>query len=299
MAGRKAHSDANDNRSLIILLIALLLFIFMDKQAKRQIDIKMGNLIDIAPQNEIQRQNIGNNPRVKENLIPLIELVKENNIDINDLKEPIEDAIDPLSEPIVQGTNQALQGKIREIQVNDSMVVTKYPQISWQDIMDSLKPAIPNITNKIHAEQDSIVNDKGFYELYFIKYAKGKNSLIATKRWTNKNPLPLLDVLLELRKGPRPDEKSLLNNFTPNISIYEAKIKNGSAKLDLGKGMDRYSKHVIEDRIDQIVYTLTQFAEINNVSIKIEGKREYFLGKIPLEGYLHRRERQVYQYTPD
>ncbi len=295
MAGQRKVSDTELNRSLILLFITYLLLIFMDVQAKKQANSHILNKANIQELNGAD---------ALQPLSPILDPEKEIGLSrkIKITGQQLGDKIQTISRDQIQNTGNS----------PTLPVVSKYPTISWEAILDSLQSVRParviqnlTVTNKEKPEskekllqaETTVANPNGVYELYFIQYANKKNVLVATKRWTKKSPLHIKDILTQLKQGATKKERSLLNNFTPDISVLQAKREGTVAVLNLGDGMSRYGSHVIQDRLDQLVYTLTQFPEIKSVRILINGKREFFLGDIPIDSHLIRRGREVYRYN--
>ena len=310
MAGKQKVSDAELNRSLILLFIAFLLLIFMDVQAKRQAEVKTQSLDSLAPLSPILApgRELGKNIEIDplpdvlpDNLggelqkISRKQLQKTGNSLERTVKRTVERYQDVGKNP--QNPQNAQNAAAAAAAKEEAQAAAAYPKISWQKVLHSLQSVIPAPAKSSAPAIATVANPNGVFELYFIQYVKKKNVLIATKRWHKKNPLRLTEVLRQLKQGATQKERALLNNFTPDIPIHSVEIAGDAVILNLGQGMARYGSHVIQDRLDQVIYTLTQFPEIRSVRILIEGKRHPFLGDIPIESYLVRRNREVYRFS--
>jgi spore germination protein GerM len=68
--------------------------------------------------------------------------------------------------------------------------------------------------------------------------------------------------------------------------------KNKSVEIDFNSSLEKGGAgNIIINRIDQIVYTMTQFKDINSIIIKINGQRRNSIGAdgLSISGPIHRR----------
>ncbi|MFW5771067.1 MAG: GerMN domain-containing protein, partial [Spirochaetota bacterium] len=105
---------------------------------------------------------------------------------------------------------------------------------------------------------------------------------------------PVKSSIEELIKGPSPSEKNrgLLTAVHSDIKLYDVTISGNTAILNFNSAIEYGATgNILLSRIDQIIYTATQFDNIDNIIIKINGKTRRFLGSdgIAVGGPLHRR----------
>ena len=132
-------------------------------------------------------------------------------------------------------------------------------------------------------------------KLYFIQFNEKteKMYLSPVVRKVEKKSV-LENTIKELIKGPTPLEKKkgLLSAVPPDLKLNNVRIKNRIAELDFNGVIERgASGSILLNRIDQIVYTATQFPTINSIIIKINGRNQQSLGSdgLSIEGPLQRR----------
>ncbi len=118
-------------------------------------------------------------------------------------------------------------------------------------------------------------------------------SLLPFKRRI-RSDFPVKGALNELLKGPNKKEKNrgLLTAIPNNLRIRDVKVRKRTAELDFNGAIEKNAVgSILLTRIDQIIYTATQFKEIDKVLIKINGKRKSFLGGdgLSISGPLTRR----------
>ena len=133
-------------------------------------------------------------------------------------------------------------------------------------------------------------------KVYFMQYNEKteKMHLSSVGRSVDKKSL-LQNTMKELIKGPTPSERKrgMLSAMPSDLKLNGARIRNKTAELDFNSAIERgASGSVLLNRIDQIVYTATQFPTVQNVVIKINGKRQESLGSdgLSIGGPLHRRQ---------
>ncbi len=102
-------------------------------------------------------------------------------------------------------------------------------------------------------------------------------------------------AIRELIKGlsKKEKERGLLNAVPFDLKIRGIKVVNRTALIDFNSSIEKgASGNILLSRLDQIVYTATQFEEIENIIITINGKRKETLGSdgLSISGPLHRRK---------
>ena len=105
-------------------------------------------------------------------------------------------------------------------------------------------------------------------------------SLLPVKR-NIKAESPLKATLNELIKGPNKTEKKkgLLTAIPDDLKIRNVQVIGRNAVLDFNSVIEENANgEILLTRIDQLVYTATQFEGIDSVIIKVNGKQKKFLG---------------------
>jgi spore germination protein GerM len=134
-------------------------------------------------------------------------------------------------------------------------------------------------------------------KIYLIRFNEKteKISLVPVARKV-KSESPVLETLKELIKGPSVTEKGkgLLSAVPSNLRIRDVRITDRTAVIDFNSAIEQNANgSILLGRIDQIVYTATQFDNITGVQIKINGRTKKFLGSdgLAISGPIQRRGR--------
>ena len=132
-------------------------------------------------------------------------------------------------------------------------------------------------------------------QIYFIKFNNNETMSLVTVYRNAKSSSYLRGALNELIKGPSNSEKErgLLTAVPANLRLRDISVEKGCATLDFNEAIERHANgSILLSRIDQIVYTVTQFKDIDSIIIKVNGKRKKFLGGegLSLAGPIRRRK---------
>lgn len=105
----------------------------------------------------------------------------------------------------------------------------------------------------------------------------------------------LENTMKELIKGPTAGEKKKgnLTAVPTGLRINRMRVRNKTAEIDFNGAIEQgASGSILINRIDQIVYTATQFPNVESVIIKINGRQRQTLGTdgLSIGGPLHRRQ---------
>jgi spore germination protein GerM len=105
----------------------------------------------------------------------------------------------------------------------------------------------------------------------------------------------LENTMRELIKGPTATEKKkgMLTAVPPGLRVNGVTIRNNVAEIDFSGAIEQGAGgSILINRIDQIVYTATQFPNVGSVVIKINGRTRQTLGTdgLSIGGPLHRRQ---------
>jgi len=139
-------------------------------------------------------------------------------------------------------------------------------------------------------------NAREIIKIYFMKLDERteKMYLSSVPRRVDKKSF-LESTIRELIKGPTLSEKKrgYLTAVPRNLRLNGIRLKNRTAELDFSAAIERDATgSILLNRIDQIVYTATQFPGVTGVIIKINGKKRESLGAdgLSIGGPLQRRE---------
>jgi len=120
--------------------------------------------------------------------------------------------------------------------------------------------------------------------LYFSQ-VDGDGSILRVKvnRKLPVSDSPMTDVIQALITGPDSDEKhrGLISLIPPGTSILSATVRDDTAYISFSEDF-QYNSYGVEGyagQLRQIVYTVTEFPNVKNVQILIEGRRVDYLGE--------------------
>lgn len=138
---------------------------------------------------------------------------------------------------------------------------------------------------KLNEQKSVIEKEKSLIKdvnIYLVKYNEKneKMSLAPMKRKVSSDS-PLRDTLSALLKGPSAFEKKrgLLTAIPDNLKIKDVKVRNRTAVLNLNNAIEENANgNILLMRIDQLVYTATQFDDIDNIEIMVDGKLKKHFG---------------------
>ena len=120
--------------------------------------------------------------------------------------------------------------------------------------------------------------------LYFAQVDKDGSILrIKVSRKLPVSDSPMTDVLQALISGPLSNEKSkgLISLIPSDTEILSATVRGETAYISFSEEF-QYNTYGVEGyaaQLKQIVYTVTEFPNIKDVQILIEGRRVDFLGE--------------------
>jgi len=143
-------------------------------------------------------------------------------------------------------------------------------------------------------EMDTHPSEKREVRVYLVRIDEttGKSRLVAVTRKVQGDVIE--GALKELINGPTAGEKKrgLLTAVPADLKIRRIRVMNRTAEIDFNAAIEQgASGSVLLDRIDQIVYTATQFPAVARVIITINGKRRETLGTdgLSIGGPIERR----------
>ena len=149
------------------------------------------------------------------------------------------------------------------------------------------KKILKENVNKEEAVKEKNDSDKkeiarSEFLIYLVRFNEDGNrmSLLPVKR-NIKAESPLKATLNELIKGPNKTEKKkgLLTAIPDDLKIRNVQVIGRNAVLDFNSVIEENANgEILLTRIDQLVYTATQFEGIDSIIIKVNGKQKKFLG---------------------
>ena len=120
--------------------------------------------------------------------------------------------------------------------------------------------------------------------LYFSQVDRGGTILrVKVTRNLPVSNSPLIDVIQALIGGPSGEEKSrgLISLIPPETKLMSATVRGDTAYISFSEDF-QYNTFGVEGyagQLRQIVYTATEFPNVKNVQILIEGRRLDYLGE--------------------
>ena len=120
--------------------------------------------------------------------------------------------------------------------------------------------------------------------LYFTQVDRGGSILrVRVSRDLPVSDSPLTDALLALIAGPNAEERrrGLISLIPPDTKLLSAVIRGDTAYLSFSEDF-QYNTYGVEGyaaQLKEIIYTVTEFPNIRDVQILIEGRRLDYLGE--------------------
>ncbi|MCU0847410.1 MAG: GerMN domain-containing protein [Spirochaetes bacterium] len=151
-----------------------------------------------------------------------------------------------------------------------------------------------NGTDKKTENKDRIaVRDIKVYFFKLNEKTEKVNLLPVNRRVEGTSPVD--GAMKELIRGPSKKEKGsgILSAMPQDLRVRGIKISNRIAEIDFNGAIEKDGEgSILMNRLDQIVYTATQFDGIEGVVIKINGKRRNSIGSdgLSVNGPLKRRK---------
>jgi outer membrane biosynthesis protein TonB len=121
--------------------------------------------------------------------------------------------------------------------------------------------------------------------IYFIKFDEENGVILRTKvsRTLPVTDSPLLDVLNALLRGPTATEEKqkLRSLIPPETRVLSATVRGSTAYISFSEDF-QFNTDGIEGyiaQLQQLVWTITEFSNVNDVQFLIEGRRVDYLGE--------------------
>ncbi len=151
------------------------------------------------------------------------------------------------------------------------------------------------ITGKSEKEKTGESIKKVKARIYFVRFnERNEKSYLTYVKRSIDSRNPVESALKELIRGLSPSEerRGLLTAVPENLKLRNVRMRNRTAELDFNGSLQMGAAgNILLNRIDQIVYTATQFENVDSVIIKINGKTRRTLGGdgLSISGPLQRR----------
>jgi spore germination protein GerM len=152
-----------------------------------------------------------------------------------------------------------------------------------------------NQESKIIKEKRDTADNVKIVKVYFLKIdEKTERTTLVSASRSIKAPAGIEASINELIKGPSGPEKKkgFLSAVPSGLRLKNARIFGKNVVLDFNGAIEQNAAGtILLSRIDQIVYTATQFSSIDGVVIKINGKAKNAIGSdgLSIGGVLKRR----------
>lgn len=137
--------------------------------------------------------------------------------------------------------------------------------------------SVKNYILKLPKTKTSIKKYNLKINLYFVKHIQKTDqlALIKVSRKLKKTSTPLSETLRLLLDGPTQSEEKagITSVFWANTKLKDIKISNKIAYLNFNPEFETgVGISMLQARLYQVVYTATQFPEVDKVKILINGK---------------------------
>jgi hypothetical protein len=118
--------------------------------------------------------------------------------------------------------------------------------------------------------------------LYFMRVDRD-GTIVRTRisRTFPGSDSPMLDALQALLRGPPTEEKDLVSLIPQGTKILNATVRGSTAYISFSEEF-QYNTYGVEGyaaQLRQIVWTATEFSNVKDVQILIEGRRVDYLGE--------------------
>ncbi len=189
----------------------------------------------------------------------------------------------------------AQKGNPKEPVAAEQKGVTDEPQKTQKEKPEQEKQIRKEQGIETAKEPSEAKPDEEAVRLYFMQFNEKTEKMYLSTVFRRVEKKSLLEnTIKELIKGPTflEKKKGMLSAVPSDLKLNHVKVRNNTAELDFNSAIERGAGgSVLLNRIDQIVYTSTQFPEVKSVIIKINGRKQQSLGSdgLSIEGPLHRR----------
>ena len=216
------------------------------------------------------KKTVGNGPFYVIVIIVLITVIvllinkfhEGEKFQIDFMKSPIEKTA-PVKEPVESSKN---------IPTDNNQIDNKDANNTAQKIDDK---------NSDDKKADDVVTDREVL-LYFLQFdEKSDKVYLKTVKRKLSDKQILTQTLNQLIKGPSPFEegKGYITAVPSHLKLRGVAITGKTAEIDFNNAIeDGATGDILLKRIQQIVYTATQFEDVDSIIIKIDGQRRKSIG---------------------
>ncbi|HOJ63697.1 MAG TPA: GerMN domain-containing protein [Spirochaetota bacterium] len=276
-------SKNKNNRTgflFIFIIIILLLVIIYAYRDKFQIFFKT-EFSKLNNFSGLDFKNVFNNKKEKNKKINITDTIKM--IDKKENKEKIERKIEEKKE-LSKKENILKDGK-KDLKivnnVNNNKIETKN-DVFINKKQEKFQKEVENSTKSISNKENKELK-KRISKIYFTMLDEKDNLVLkSVTREISYYNTPLTETLKELFNGP--NNKELSSNYITNIpkgsKILRTWIKDGILYLDLSSEFENnnYGRESTINQLKQIVFTATEFPNVQRVQFLINGREEKYLG---------------------
>ena len=175
-----------------------------------------------------------------------------------------------------------------KVKVSEKLEIEEVKDEKQNDVVDE---------KELDNEEEASITSYKKAKLYFIKMNDKTEKMYLTSvyRKFSNNGLLLKNILNQLVKGPLSEEKrkGLMTAIPADLKIYGIRMRNQTAEINFSTAIEKGAGgNILISRIDQIVYTATQFDNVDSIIIKVNGKTRDSLGSdgLSISGPIHRRK---------
>lgn len=140
------------------------------------------------------------------------------------------------------------------------------------------KELSPREKEKKEVKKETVMQAK----VYFLMYnEKADKVVLVSGARTVSALMPVKSALEELVKGPSPneDKKGYVSAIPPSVRVIDVSIVNNIAFINFSEKFEEGAVgHIMLNRLDQVMYTATQFENVEGIHILINGQRKRYLG---------------------
>jgi spore germination protein GerM len=213
--------------------------------------------------------------------------------EISDDETPAEPAVivqQPLVVTVEPSSGQAGTQTVQErpvsqptptTQTTTAPQVTQTPQSTGTGTQTQTPPATTPVTTPAPTTAPAQTRDRN---VYFTQI--DKDGQILQSRVTRRVPVsdsPMVDALNVMFAGPSADEltRGILNLIPHNTRILSAVVRGNTAYISFSEDFlfNTFGVEGYVAQLRQIVWTVTEFSNVNDVQILIEGRRLDYLGE--------------------
>lgn len=110
----------------------------------------------------------------------------------------------------------------------------------------------------------------------------GSIAVTGVTRIAGRSAAPLTDTIVNLLAGPDPDElgRGLVTLIPPAVTLNRVYIRERVAYIDVSESFrfNRLGREGLDAQLRQVVFSATQFPNVEQVQILIDGERVAYLG---------------------